>query len=99
MQEQEGGKRSTKFSDRRVIRENSTRGMQSWFFAALPFVVAVLLAAASAQATPSTPKAGADVTPPATETILTPSGAVRGVKETEANVSSFKGIPYAAAPV
>jgi para-nitrobenzyl esterase len=72
-------------------------------FIALWLMPALLLTSASAQETkgstpgsaptPASPKTVATTGP----TIRTASGIVRGV--TEADVSSFKGIPYAAAPV
>jgi para-nitrobenzyl esterase len=60
------------------------------FFIALWLTAATLLNSASAQ---ETKKSGTEPTP----TVRTASGIVRGV--TEGEVSSFKGIPYAAAPV
>ncbi len=76
-------------------------------FVALWLMPAVLLTSASAQEakvstpepapTPPAPKTVANPAPAGAPMVRTESGIVRGA--TEGDVSSFKGIPYAAAPV
>src|SRR5688500_20276683 len=70
---------------------------RKWFLALWLIAIAtVLLTSASAQETAKSQSEQAP-TASAEPTVRTASGIVRGV--TEGDVSSFKGIPYAAAPV
>ncbi len=71
---------------------------RQWAFIALWLTAAFLVISSGAQGTTlATTTTAANATPAAAPTVRTQTGMARGV--TEGDVSSFKGIPYAAPPV
>lgn len=105
MQKQEPGKNNLKLSDHRIADAVSLGKRHRMSLNALWIFPAICLAAASAQIANKTPEQSAAATtnavvnaaPAAKPMVATASGIVRGV--TEGDVSCFKGIPYAGAPV
>ena len=104
MQTKECEKSSLELPAFKNAESNAMSRKHRKFFFVFWLIAASLLPAVQAQETndkrelaPATLKAVADATPAAAPTVRTASGIVRGV--TEGDVSSFKGIPFAAAPV
>jgi len=95
MQKPEPGKSNLKFSDLRITGVNSMSRKHRKSFIALWLIAAALFTSASAQETKKSKPEQAPT--PVAPTVRTESGIVRGASEGE--FSSFKGIPYAAAPV
>jgi len=104
MQKQEPGKSKLNFTVLAGAGANSMNKTYRKSFIMFWLIAAILVTSASAQEAkkskseqaPATPKTVVN-TDPAAQTVRTASGIVRGV--IEGDTSSFKGIPYAAAPV
>jgi para-nitrobenzyl esterase len=104
MQKQEPGKSNQKLSALGVTGANSMSRKHRKPFLRFWLIAAILLTSSNAQEIKKGKPEQAPVAAktvlqaaPAAPTVRTASGVVRGV--TEGEVSSFKGIPYAAAPV